>query len=448
MKGRCFRCGDQELEKAFTKGYRIGVPWLKSFLQIEVGYSCPNCKRTVSSQLKLIDDSGQYRMHNLEGGQAPDDAFRGNHASFHCRGTSPKSRGVTLNYPSVPSISDNSLLPFFEGTVQDGTVIDQYGDPDLMADHSAEYLRQFWILCPKGQLPSSVTGILPALLLLNTAAELALKAYLIRSGNSPKPSHSLVDLYDELGMVYSVNSKEIEARFAKTDVCLQLSAQGSVIPKVIDILRFYCETYGGESSVHKDTRYYAEPTTSSFRKRSDAWSSLHGASLVKSNTPYPIFLPRVVQVLIDAYWFFSGSERLRRLGADLQENFRPPDNESHGKWGLIPSSLSLVAIVVSQKNGMGLEGGEVGAFTKFKELHRTNFILDWMYGGNTLLFYRADGKNFIDGKRTINGLECRIYSKERLNSHSRDLNLLADALEGIDQGGDKFGKLRDLEISR
>ena len=438
MTGKCVRCGEQELEKAFTKGFRIGVPWLNSFLQIEVGYSCPICKRTVRDQLKLIDDSGQYRMRNLDGGQTPDDEFRINYASFHFQGMSPKSRGLTLNYPSVPSISDNSLLPSFEGTIQDGTVIDKHGDPDLMADHSAEYLRQFWILSPKGRLPSSVTGMLPALLLLNTATELALKAYLIRSDETSKLSHSLVGLYEDLDTQYL---QEIEARFVNTDVCLQLSAQGSEIPKVRDILHVYSQTYGGESSVHIDARYYAEPTTTTFTKRSDPWSSLHGANLVKGGTPYPIFLPRVVQVLIEAYWFFSGAERLKRLGAEVQEGSLEPGNDNHGEWGLVPSSLGLVVLLVPQAKGKGLDGKEVEACTEFKKLYPTDFIVDWMYGGNTLLFYRANDQSVHDGLIEKAGLECKVWSNKRLGLHTRDLYLLANAVEGDRAGENRFGRI-------
>ncbi len=438
MIGKCARCGEQELKKAFTKGFRIGVPWLNSFLQIEVGYSCPICKRTVSSQLKLIDDSGQYRMRNLDDGQAPDDKFMMNYPSFHFPGKLPKSRGLTLNYPAVPSISDNSLLPSFEGTIQDGTVIDQYGDPELMVDHSAEYLRQFWILNPKRRLPGSLTEILPGLLLLNTAAELALKAYWIRSDKPLEKWHSLSELYKELD---APHLQEIEARFANTDVCMQLSAQGSEMPRVRDILHVYSQTYGGESSVHLDSRYYAEPTTTTFTKRSDPWNNLHGASLVKGNTPYPIFLPCVVRALIDTYWFFSGSERLKRLGGDVLEGSREPGNDNHGEWGLVPSSLGLVVLVISQANGMGMGGKEADTFTKFKELFPTDFIVDWMYGGNTLLFYRANDQSVHDGLIEMAGLECKVWSNKRLGLHTRDLYLLANAVEGDRAGENRFGRI-------
>ena len=49
-----------------------------------------------------------------------------------------------------------------------------------------------------GQLPQTLVGIMSSLLLLVTSAELALKAFLLRSeGNQPR-THDLVDLYGRL----------------------------------------------------------------------------------------------------------------------------------------------------------------------------------------------------------------------------------------------------------
>ena len=39
------------------------------------------------------------------------------------------------------------------------------------------------------------------------------------------------------------------------------------------------------------------------------------------------------------------------------------------------------------------------------------------------------GRSHSDGRRVINGLECRVRYKERLGMHSRDMYLLADALD-------------------
>ncbi len=88
-------------------------------------------------------------------------------------------------------------------------------------------------------------------------------------------------------------------------------------------------------------------------------SGLTGANLVKGNTPYPIFLPYVVRSLIDAYRFYSGPERLKRLGADLNEDRGERDNDNHGEWSLVPSSLGLVVVRVLQAKRKGFGGKEV-----------------------------------------------------------------------------------------
>ena len=350
-----------------------------------------------------------------------------------------QGRGPTLSYPSVFSTVDQVLFPTFEGTMQDGTVVGQHGDPELMADFAEEYLRQFWTLMPTGRLPHTLKEIMPGLLLLFTATELALKAFWIRSGKQVT-SHSLTDLYRELG---AEHRGDIEARFASSELHIALSALGADAPSVGLILSAYSGTYGGASNVHMDSRYYAEPTTM-FREA----SGLRGANLVKGNTPYPIFLPNVVKSLTDAYRFYSGPERLRRLGADLSKGGGDRDSDNHGEWGLVPSSLGLVVVMVLQANGMGFGGEEVETVTDFKRLKPTGFIVDWMYGGNSLLFYRDDGQGFPDGRRVIDDLECRLWSKGRLGMHERDLHLLADALEGQDENGGGFAHLANVGIGK
>ena len=209
-------------------------------------------------------------------------------------------------------------------------------------------------------------------------------------------SHSLTDLYRELD---AERRRDIEAGFASSELHTALAALGADAPSVELILSAYSGTYGGASNVHMDSRYYAEPTTM-FREA----SGLRGANLVKGNTPYPIFLPYVVKALIRAYRFYSGPERLRRLGADLSEGGGDRDSDNHGEWGLVPSSLGLVVVMVLQANGMGFGGEEMETFNDFKRLNPTGFIVDWMYGGNTLLFYRDHRQEFPDGKRVIDGL--------------------------------------------
>ena len=178
----------------------------------------------------------------------------------------------------------------------------------------------------------------------------------------------------------------------------------------------------GWSSVYQDTRYYAEPTT---RVKS---KDVKGGNLVKG-TPYPIFLPVVVQTIIDVYGFFAGAERLKRLGAEVGLGMRDPGNDQHGDWGLVPSSVGLVALRVAQFVARTKRGEPREEFRQFKEACPPLYCTSWMYGGNVLLFYRAGREHPEDGKTVIDGLKCEVWYAGSLGMHPRDLFLLADALE-------------------
>lgn len=53
---------------------------------------------------------------------------------------------------------------------------------------------------------------------------------------------------------------------------------------------------------------------------------------VIKDMPYPIFLPVVVQTMLDVYTYFSGAERLNRMGADVGYGMRASGNDQHGDW--------------------------------------------------------------------------------------------------------------------
>ena len=431
MRGKCSRCGEQELRIDSDRVFRLGVPWLTSVFQREVEHACPICGHVIHWQI-WVSHGGPNLPSVSARPLATGDTIEHKRPMVSDR-SAGSGQFTSVSYTVVFRSGENVLFPVFEGNIQDTTMIDRHGDPDLMADFAEEYLKQFRILMPTGRIPSTLREIMPALLILVTATELAVKAYWIRSWKEPNLSHSLIDLYQELP---HYQRDEVERRFAMGGSNSWLQALGVEGPKIEAVLRIYSDTYGGGSNVHKDSRYYAEPTTM-LRASSD----LRGANLVKGNTPYPIFLPDAVRALIDTYRFYSGPKRLRRLGADLLENGREPGNDNHGEWGLIPSSLGLVVIAVSQEAGTDARDEDLRIFNDFMASYPTDLWTNWMYGGNTLLFYRDVGVGFHDGRRIIDGLKCRVWSQDRLGLHPRDLNLLAVALEGFWQDGDEIGLL-------
>ena len=264
-------------------------------------------------------------------------------------------------------------------------MIDRFGNRELMVEFASAYFRQYYVILPDGHWPNSLSDFMPGLLLLVTATELAIKAFLIRSETSFDRMHSLSGLYNKMD---SGHRDKVARHFASAVPNANLKALG-VAPRIVEgILGTYDDTYGKGIGAYLDTRYYAEPTTKTFRADSD----LHGSNLVKGNTPYPIFLPWVLRALIRTFEFFSGPERLRRRGADIHSDF--------------------------------------------KAKYPPGFETSWKYGGQALLFYSAGGRRHDDRMAVIEGIECRVRYDDRLGMHSRDTYRLADALEG-----DGFGQL-------
>ena len=313
------------------------------------------------------------------------------------------------------------MFPEHEGRLSTGHAINRHGDPDLMAEFSAEYLKQYWAIVPQGRLPRTISEMMPALHLLLNAAELALKADLIRSDKDSGRHHSLGELYDSLDCSHK---RETERRFAETEFHDHLRLLGVERPTVESVLGVY-ECGFGWSSVYQDTRYFAEPTT---RVKSQ---SAKGGSLVKS-VPYPIFLPLLVQTMLDVYAFFTGAERMRRLGARVEYGSRDPGSDQHGDWSLVPSSVGLIVIRVAQLVAQDEHGQLRDAFRRFKETRPPAYCTSWMYGGSKLLFYRVGAGHPEDGERVIDGVECKVWHDGKLGMHSRDLYLLANVLDAGD----------------
>ena len=63
---------------------------------------------------------------------------------------------VSVQFPATYQIDQNVLLPTFEGNVQDGTVIDRHGDPDLMLEFAEQYFKLYNATVPAGRLPDSL----------------------------------------------------------------------------------------------------------------------------------------------------------------------------------------------------------------------------------------------------------------------------------------------------
>ena len=338
---------------------------------------------------------------------------------------------ANVGYAAVRVADTRQVLPKREGTIQDGTVVDQYGDPELMARFAVQYMEAFRAVMPYGRTPTSLVETMPALHLLVMAVELVLKADLMRSGKNPGKQHRLEHLYEALD---ESHRQEAEARFGRCDENARLAGVGERGPQMVDVLRVYDRSYGGASQVYLDTRYYAEST----EKFSES-SGLKGANLSKSQTPYPIFLPQVAESLIAMFGFFEGAARLQRRGGEVRRGTRARVKGNHGEWGFVPASLGLLAVQVRQADRMDAPRAELAEFTRWREDRPAGYVASWAYGGSMLLFYPAVEEAPTDGETDIDGIDCRIWHRERLGMHSRDLYGLADALEGD-------GRLKPLQV--
>ena len=421
MSVKCPKCGNDDLKVDPITSFRLGIPHLSELQQAVVVLSCQPCRSSSQFPIQGRDRPGfSHFMHLPKDGKPGSDGLQRGHVSLWPNGSNIRT-SVSFNF--VHGGSQGVLWPVQEAGIQAGQVVDQYGDPYLMADFAKEYLKQHWVLLQPGRLPQTLVEVMPALLLLVTAAELVLKAFILRSKGEQPRTHDLVELYDGLGPEHQAT---IESRYERCQIVAGLASLGVEAPPVKRTLGNYADIYGGKRGAYQEAKFYAEPTT----MLPD--TDLKGANLVKGNTPYPTFMPYLVQVVIECYEHFSGVARLRRRGARIRERRPGSTSPGHGDWEMRPASLGLAVIVVSQQQSKDPHPEDLPAFAEFKSRHPTSFQADWMYGGSTLLFYDATDSQPRDGNETIAGIECRVISEEMVGVHSRDLDRLADSLGADD----------------
>ena len=163
---------------------------------------------------------------------------------------------ASVQFTAVCRTDTREVLPRREGTIQDGTVVDQYDDPELMTDFAEQYLSAYRAVMPSGRPPNSVVEMMPALHLVVMAVELVMKAELTRSEKDPGNVHSLERLYKALD---GAHRQEAESSFARCEPNTRLQSVGETPPTITDMLKVYDLSYGRASKVYMDTRYYAEP---------------------------------------------------------------------------------------------------------------------------------------------------------------------------------------------
>ncbi len=407
---KCAQCGDElELVPKPRRARWHVIPECRFPLEIVNPFVCKACGCEVRYETQFRYTDGHIVLNEITQGQPAPAPER--------KEFSIRDRDASLVYLGAFIPGSNLLFPVQEGRLQvRDNNIDQYGDPDLMVKFASEYLKQYWVIVPKGRLPQTMVEIAPALNLLVNAAELAMKADLVRSDELGR-GHTLGTLYSRLK---DEHRKEIENRFANSAVNANLKSIGIKCPMVESILGVYDEGFFG-NSVYRETRYFAEPT----EMLKSEWKGMNLPAL----TVYPFFLPAVVQSIIETYYFFSGAERLMRMGADVIYGLCDRGRDQHGDGGLVPSSAGLVVIRFAQHIAWDKKNKDRDVFIRFKAARPFGHEMSHRYGGKTFLFYRVGKNHPEDGETVIDGLECKVWYTGRLAMHSRDLYRLADALE-------------------
>ena len=426
----CPKCGNEDLRIGHVSRFRLGIPHISELQQAAITLSCRPCRSEFQFQLQGRNRTGFWHFMHLWNDDKPEaDGLQRGHISLW---PDAGSRHAFVDYNFVHSGDQGILWPMHEARIQTGRGVDRYGDPDLMADFAKEYLKQHRVLLQPERLPQTLVEVMPSLLLLVTAVELALKAFALRSKGAPPRTHDLVELYDD--HLDSEHKDAIEARFGRCELVAGLASLGVDAPHIQHILGTYADIYGGKRGAYQEAKFYAEPTT-----MLPEASGLRGANLIKGNTPYPTFMPYLAEAIVGCYYHFSGLERLRRRGAEVYERGPGSASYGHGDWALRPWSLGLSVIMVSQQESKDHNHNPIPAFANFKDRHPTGLQADWSYGGSTLLFYDATGSQPRDGIETISDIECRVISEEAVGMHARDLDRLADTLEAIDNGATPLG---------
>ena len=193
MEGKCHTCGPQELQPGPVRVYCHTVAALGWPVQIDQPYVCARCGREIRTQTSYsMGHPGRVTPLRDGQGGAGHRALEPAHAMVSM--IDGAERFASVQYPAWCIAATRELVPRGEGTTQDGTVVGQHGDPDLMARYAEQYLAAYRTIMPSGRPPSAVVEMMPALHLLVMAAELAMKADLMRSETSQENSAAHKDM--------------------------------------------------------------------------------------------------------------------------------------------------------------------------------------------------------------------------------------------------------------
>ncbi len=313
------------------------------------------------------------------------------------------------------------MFPTNEGHINSYHWIDEHGDPYLMLEFSKTYLKGYDAIMPRDQRPKNIYDIAPAVLLLVNSAELAIKAYLYRSGKFSNESqgHNLTSLYQQME---DEHKREIQNRFTETETCKELRNLGAEVPTAESLLYRY-SAHGIWDSAYEAARYFAEPTVMSRRLRSKIIAT--SKSLV-----YPIFFPDFIKTVIDVYEIFSGHTRLTHISSGAQDlnSANNIKRAEHGGWYLVPSTFELVAVKIDRSYIYDADNNVTSKFKIFRS-KRLPVYEFWKHHNKLVLFFNKSEEFSKNECKQVDGVTCEISESEKCHLSSTNLYKLADAME-------------------
>ena len=340
---------------------------------------------------------------------------------------------VILQYYGVAKEGEEAI-PLAEGRVTDASVVDQYGDYDLMAQQAESYLLAYY-RCLPSQTPQKLSEVLPSTLLVYTATELALKAHIHRYGIKIEDlpageRHRLTTLFD---LLPDPRKAAIQEAFESTPANQRVKKLGEPIVQVENVLAQHGETYSA-------ARYdLSEPT----RLRRD---DLRNANIVRS-APYPIFLPDVAAAILKAYLENTGIRRLHQAGANLVCYDSKKQAPIRDDWYETPSTLKeaenwpsparRLAIVPSSLGLTVLDVDENCGTQQFQAEHPPLLALSGWLGGRKHLYYR-DTETRQSRRWERDGLTGNICNETYVVLPRHGADWLADALGSPLEGAVAF----------
>ena len=148
MKGQCQQCGRQELVTGSVRVFYHTVAELGWPVQLEQSYFCANCGREIHKKVSYRFGRPSRMSGTRESGGASQPQTESMLAMISM------GNKTSVHFAAVCRTDTREVLPRWEGIIQDGTTVDQYGNPGLMADFAKQYLAAYRAVMPSGRASS------------------------------------------------------------------------------------------------------------------------------------------------------------------------------------------------------------------------------------------------------------------------------------------------------